>query len=253
MSKKHREHKVDKSEHIPQREKIKEELRIRELNWTEKQKKLISLILDKNTNIVFISGPAGSSKSICAIYSALKLLADKKISSIKYLRTAIESSTKSLGYLSGDKIQKMEPYLEPCLDKLEELLPQSQINNLITDKRIEGDVINYARGRQANNQIWIADETQNFVFSEIVTFITRIGKFSKLILCGDLSQSDINSKSGYKAIIDIFNDEESRANGIHVFEFTKEDIMRSGTVKFIVEKLEKRKEEKHNESMFPTS
>lgn len=251
MSKKNRPHKEDKSPHVPQREKIKESLSIRELNWTEKQKKLIDLILDKNTNIVFISGPAGSSKSICAIYCALKLLNDKKMGSIKYLRTAIESSNKSLGYLSGDKIQKMEPYLEPCLDKLEELLPQSQVNNLINEKRIEGDVINYVRGRQINNSVWIADEIQNFTFQEIVTLITRIGKFSKLILCGDLSQSDINGKSGFKPIIDIFNDEESRRNGIHTFEFTKEDIMRSGTVKFIVEKLESHKSEKSKDSMFP--
>lgn len=250
MSKKHKERREDKSIHIPQREKVKEELRIREYPWTAKQKQLIDLVLDKNTKIVFVKGPAGSSKSLTAVYCALKLLNDKKISSIQYIRTAIESSSKSLGYLGGDKLLKMEPYLQPCMDKLEELLPSSQINFLVSDGRIQGEVVNFLRGRGALNEVWVADECQNFTFSEIVTLLTRLGQHSKMLVLADCKQADIQ-KSGFSPIFDVFNDEESKAKGIHTFEFTNEDILRSPTVKFIVEKLEKHKEDKDKSSMFP--
>lgn len=251
MSKKHnRTNKEDKSIHIPQREKVKEELRIREYPWTLKQKELINLVLDKNTKIVFVKGPAGSSKSLTAVYCALKLLNEKKISSVQYVRTAIESSSKSLGYLGGDKLLKMEPYLQPCMDKLEELLPSSQINFLVSDGRIQGEVVNFLRGRGALNEVWIADECQNFTFSEIVTLLTRLGAHSKMLVLADCKQADIQ-KSGFSPIYDIFNDAESKANGIHTFEFTTDDILRSPTVKFIVEKLEKNSSEKSKDGMFP--
>lgn len=250
MSKKYKEQREDKSVHVQQRDKVKEELRIREYPWTPKQKQLIDLVLDKNTKMVFIKGPAGSSKSILAVYCALRLLNDKKISSVQYVRTAIESSSKSLGYLGGDKLLKMEPYLQPCMDKLEELLPSSQTNFLISDERIKGEVVNFLRGRGSKNELWIADESQNFTFSEMTTLITRLGEHSKMLVLADCKQSDIQ-KSGFAPIYDIFNDEESKARGIHTFEFNTCDILRSATVKYIVEKLEKYETEKNKGSMFP--
>ena len=86
----------------------------------------------------------------------------------------------------------------------------------------------------------VADEAQNFTFKELVTLITRLGKNSKLFICGDFMQTDINGRTGYKKMFDLFNDEESRRKGIHSFSFTIEDIMRSQLQKYIIEKLQKK-------------
>jgi phosphate starvation-inducible PhoH-like protein len=98
--------------------------------------------------------------------------------------------------------------------------------------------INYLRGASWNNKIVIADEAQNFTFKELTTLITRLGESSKLIVCGDFLQSDINGKTGFKTMFDLFNDEDSRRKGIHTFEFTKKDIKRNKILSFIIGKLE---------------
>jgi len=98
--------------------------------------------------------------------------------------------------------------------------------------------VNYLRGANWIDRIIIADESQNFTFKELTTLITRIGRNTKLFICGDPMQSDINGKSGFDRMSDIFNNQESADNGIHCFDFTKEDILRSEILKFIVEKIE---------------
>lgn len=250
MSKKHKEHKEDKSQFVPQRDKIKDSLQINEFPWTEKQKQLIDLILNKDTKMVFISGPAGTSKTLISAYCGLKLLNDKKVSDILYIRTIIESASKSMGALPGFADEKFQPFLMPLEDKLHELVQPAQVNKLLDDKRIQAMPINFVRGASWNARYIWAEEQQNATFGEITTLITRLGKFSKMIIVGDPNQSDLNGKSGFRTMFNIFNDEESRKNGIFTFEFTKEDIMRSGTVKFIVEKLEQHKEIKSKEPMF---
>ena len=99
--------------------------------------------------------------------------------------------------------------------------------------------INYLRGASWKNKIVLADEAQNFTKKELITLITRIGEDTKYFICGDLMQSDINGKSGLNEIAKIFDDEESKKNGIHVFTFDKKDILRSEILKFIISKLEK--------------
>ncbi len=100
--------------------------------------------------------------------------------------------------------------------------------------------VNFLRGASINAKFMIADEAQNFDVKELTTILTRLGKFSKLIVAGDPSQTDlsVNGKSGFLKMFDLFNDEESRKNGIHCFSFTKDDIVRSGILRFIVERLE---------------
>lgn len=251
MSKKHKERREDKSPHIEQRDKIKEDLSIRNFPFTEKQKKLIDLILDKNTKIVFIKGPAGCAKSLISVYCGLRMLKEKKVGELLYIRSIIESASKSLGALPGEADLKMQPFMVPLEDKLFELLPASQVKMLVSDERVKANVINYLRGASLRAAYLIGDEIQNFTFSELTTLITRVGEHSKLVICADPAQSDINGKSGFMPMFNIFNDEDSKAQGIHTFEFTREDIMRSGVVKFIVEKLEKYKEDKDKSSMFP--
>jgi phosphate starvation-inducible PhoH-like protein len=241
MAKSSKPEKVTKeSPYVFQRDKMSQELKIKELPWTDKQKEIIDLILDKKTKIVFLSGPAGTSKSILSTYCALRMLNDKKISDIVYIRSVIESASKSLGFLPGLAEEKMEPYAAPLMDKIEELTSLSVCKKLTAEKRIDAIPINFLRGASFNVKFIIADEMQNAEFSEITTIITRIGNFSKFIFCGDPMQTDLRekSKSGFKPMYDIFNNEESRENGIFCVELGKEDIVRSEILKFIVDKLE---------------
>lgn len=230
--------KQDTSKKVHQREKIKTELSIRERqDLTDKQKQCIDLILNNKTKAVLIKGPAGVSKSFLAILCGLKLMNDKKISDIIYVRSIVESAKKQMGALPGDQNLKLEPYLMPLMDKLEELLPKTQIQGLINDSRIHGIPINYLRGSNFAAKYLILDEFQNCTFGEIVTTITRVAEKSKLIMLADPRQADIRD-SGFTDIYNLFNDEESRQNGIFTFEFTKDDIVRSSFVKFIMGKLE---------------
>lgn len=230
---------VDKSPRVFQNDKIKFELSIYErTDLTQKQQELINIIEDKNTKVVFIQGPAGTSKSFTSIYAGLKLMNKKTISDIVYVRSIAESASKSLGSLPGEANDKMEPFLMPLRDKLEELLPKDQLNVLVKEGRIQGIPVNYLRGASINAKFVIADESQNFNFRELTTVITRIGKFSKFIILGDPLQSDINGHSGFMKMFDLFNSQSSRDQGIHCFSFTKEDIVRSGILKYIVEVIE---------------
>ena len=171
--------------------------------------------------------------------SALRLLQKGEELDLLYVRTAIESADKGLGALPGTLEEKFNPYMAPLEDKLEEMLPPT--NNLkrelVERGRVQAMPINFLRGASWNNKVIIADESQNFSFKELVTLITRIGENCKLIICGDTMQSDINGRSGFKPMFDLFNDEDSRGNGIHTFIFTERDILRSTILKFIVKKL----------------
>lgn len=254
MKKKHRskDSGKDKSILVPQNEKVNFELNIRERDdLTEKQKELNRLILDKETKVVFINGPAGTSKTFCAMLCGLKLLNEKKVSDIVYIRTIIESASKSLGSLPGEFSNKMEPFLMPLMDKMNEFLPAEQVKRLFTEEKVKGIPVNYLRGANLNAQYIICDESQNFSRRELITALSRLGKFSKIIVLADPAQSDLNGHSGFMPLFDLFNDEESRKQGIHCFSFTKDDIVRSGVLRYILERVEGQGHAHKNEPMFP--
>ena len=230
--------KEDKSQHIPQATKLKDAVDIKsKYKLTSNQNLVIEKILDKNTKCIFLSGVAGTAKTYSAILAGLQLLNRKQVSSIIYVRSAVESSDSKLGYLPGDIDSKIQPYLEPLMDKLSELLSKNDIDKLLKDKRIETKAISFLRGLSWNAKFIINDECQNASFKEIVTIITRLGEFSKIILCGDPTQSDINGKSGFKDMMNLFNNQESMDNGIFCFDLAEDDIVRSKFVKFVVGKL----------------
>ena len=229
----------DTSPVIPQRNKIKSPLSIHQRELNEKQKQFLELAMDKTTKIVFVSGPAGTSKTYMAVYAALTLLNQRRVSDLIYIRSAVESSEAKLGFLPGEAEDKMAPYLAPLMDKLTELLPKGDIEYLKKDERVSSIPVGFLRGLNWNTKVIITDEAQNMTFKELFTLITRPGEFSKLFICGDPDQSDINGKSGFLKMISYFDDDESRANGIQVFKFTDDDIVRSGLVQFIIKKVKK--------------
>lgn len=231
--------KQDRSKFIPQNEKLKEKLSLREFEWTEKQKEFIKIALDKETRIMFVCGPAGTSKTLMAVYSALRLLSDKKVSDIVYIRSAVESSDSKIGYLPGPHEEKMAVYNMPLEEKLVELLPKNQVQYLQKESKITAFPVNFTRGLSWNVKCLIFDEVQNSSAKEIITVLTRLGQFSRAFILADPMQTDLpKGKTGAsERIFDLFDDEESRAKGIHVFRFTEDDIKRSELVRFLVTKF----------------
>ena len=223
---------------IPQ---LKSTFKVNNLRLTETQKVFLSIALQEKTNIMFVSGPAGSTKTYMAVYSALRHLSADQDLDLLYVRTVIESGEKGLGALPGDIEDKFNPYMMPLEDKLMEMMPKTNTDrrDMLESGRIQAMPINYLRGASWKDKIIVADEAQNFTFKELTTLVTRLGVNCKLFICGDFMQSDINGKTGFRKMFKIFSDEESQRKGIHSFSFTKEDIMRSPLQKFIIGKLEK--------------
>ena len=206
---------------------------------SEKQKELVRLCIDNQNKIIFISGPAGSTKTYVAVYSALKQLKANDELDLLYVRTVIESAEKGLGALPGNIDEKLNPYMAPLDDKLRELLPSTTgvRSDLIKRQRVQAMPINFLRGASWSNKVVVADEAQNFTYKELTTLITRLGENSQLFICGDYMQSDINGKSGFKDIYNLFDDSKSKEQGIHCFAFGLADIKRSKILSDIIKKL----------------
>ena len=231
--------KEDNSPQVYQKNKISYPLSIAtRSDFTEKQMDLIDLILDKKNSVIFINGVSGTSKTFTAIYAALQLMNKKTVSDLVYVRSIAESASKGLGSLPGDFRDKMDPFLMPLEEKLDELLPKADIDRLKKEDRIQGIPVNYLRGASINAKCVVVDEAQNLTRQELTTVITRIGMYSKFIFLGDPSQSDINGKSGFLNMYNKFNQPSSRDVGIHCFTFDKSDVVRSGILKHILDRLE---------------
>ena len=227
---------IDKSQHIEQRDKIKDTFAIKEFPWTEKQQKLIDVALNKHTSIIFIKSPAGTGKTLVSLFCCLELLRDKKISDIKYIRAAIECG-KSIGYIPGDRNEKLEPYGMPAFDHFNELLHKSTIDTLVKDKRVEVETIGFLQGRTFHTTGIIADECGDLNLTQLRLLMTRLGKFSKMFIIGDIKQVNIKD-SGFDTVYNMFNNEKSKEQGIHTFEFTREDCKRNKITQFILEQFE---------------
>lgn len=213
------------------------EFKPRKFKFSEKQKQLLDVCLNPDTKAIFITGPAGSAKTYMAVYAALNLLVIHKEWDMTYIRSLAESGDRGIGSLPGTVDEKFMPFLIPLEDKMEEIITAPTMVNLRKEQVINVLPVNFVRGSSWTNKVVICDEAQNFSKKELTTLVTRIGEQSKIFICGDLMQSDIRS-SGFKSFVDLFDGEDCREKGIHVFKFEKEDIFRSEILKFIVEKLE---------------
>lgn len=225
---------VDQSPYVAQRNKIDYELKIRELPWTEKQKAIIELFNHKKTKLLILKGPAGTSKTILSMYLGLQLLNSKKVSDLVLVRSAVESADSKLGYLPGDMMEKFGVYLAPFNEKFNELLEEQQIRRLEKDNRIAMCPINFARGLHFSVKFVCCDESQNLTLRELQTLFTRIGEFSKIIICGDPDQSDLpTGKSGFNTVYKAFNTAEAQEHGIFCVELGEEDIVRSELCRYV--------------------
>jgi phosphate starvation-inducible protein PhoH len=221
----------------------REELIIKErFKYNEKQQEILERGLHKDTRCLILNGCAGTSKTYLSLLIALKLLNQKKIKNINYIRSLIQSQDGETGFLSGNLQEKTLYFNIPLYDKLEELLTTPDINHLIKQEIIRTYPTSMLRGIQLGG-VTIIDESQNMLFSSIETILTRMQEHSLLIILGDASgsQNDLGSKTGFKKTCDIFNDKESQDNGIHYFQLDSSHIVRSKLVKFVIEKIEKLK------------
>jgi phosphate starvation-inducible protein PhoH len=219
---------------------IKRIIKIKQLPWTDKQKEFFKIALNHDTKIMFVNGPAGTSKSLLSVYCGLQLLNMKAISDIMYLRSAVESSDSKLGYLPGTAEDKLRFYNLPFLDKLDELLPTVRAEKLEQEGRISMFPVNFARGMNWASKCIILDEAQNSSLKEITTVLTRLGKNSRCFVLADPMQTDLKSKDqlgGFEKLYRTFADQGSQAMGIHTFAFNEDDIMRSELCKYIVKKV----------------
>lgn len=206
-----------------------------DLKLTARQKDLVAQIFDNKITVV--TGPAGTAKTFCAAYAALKLYS-KDIGYDKIIITKPTEiiSDAALGFTPGTLEEKLAIYMENFNDVFEDIAEGESIRQMVTAKEIQYKGAQYVRGRTLKNSIVIIDEFQSFDIKTLLALVTRLGKTSKMVFCGDIKQNDINKKyvavNQFKEILD-------GLPGVAQFEFTKEDNMRDPLVQMIVEKFER--------------
>ena len=201
---------------------------------TNGQTKLIKEILNKK--ILFVIGPAGTGKTFIAVSHAVSMLTSGLVDKIVISRPAVEAGEK-LGFLPGDLKEKIDPYLRPIYDSLDENLPKDKVMTLIENQKIEIAPIAYLRGRTLNNSYIILDEAQNTSPIQMIMFLTRLGENSKMVITGDITQIDLPSKNK-SGLIDAI-DNLKKIKDISFVYLTEKDVVRHPLVQKIVKAYDK--------------
>lgn len=207
---------------------------------TINQQKIVTGIRDND--LMFVLGPAGTGKTYISVALAVRALKNKEIKKIIITRPAVEAG-ESLGFLPGDLKEKIDPYLRPIYDALEDMIPAEKLKYYYENNVIEIAPLAYMRGRTLHGAFILLDEAQNTTAMQIKMFLTRMGNNCKMVVTGDGSQIDLprNQKSGLVEATKILKG----IKGIAMIELDKKDVMRHKLVESILEAYEK--EEKKNE------
>ena len=213
-------------------------IRVKTLN----QRKLV--VASENNDVVFAVGPAGTGKTYTAVALAVRALKNRLVKKIILTRPAVEAG-ESLGYLPGDLKEKIDPYLRPLYDALDDMIPAEKLKYFMETRVIEIAPLAYMRGRTLDNAFIILDEAQNTSSLQIKMFLTRLGPSAKAILTGDLSQVDLpmNTRSGLRKAIDILGNIE----GIATVRLTADDVVRHRLVKEVIRAYERDGEQQRRE------
>lgn len=196
---------------------------------TRNQKKLVDAI--ESNDIVFAIGPAGTGKTYVAVAMAVRALKNRTVKKIILTRPAVEAG-ENLGFLPGDLKEKVDPYLRPLYDALDDMFPADKLTQFMTNRVIEIAPLAFMRGRTLHDAFIILDEAQNTTPPQMKMFLTRLGPNSKCVVTGDLSQIDLpwNVKSGLRQSLEILKD----IDGIGQIWLTAEDVVRHRLVKEII-------------------
>ena len=191
-------------------------------------------------DLTFALGPAGTGKTYVAIALAVRALKNKEVRKIILSRPAVEAGEK-LGFLPGDMKDKIDPYLQPLYDALEDMIPAAKLKEYMEGNVIQIAPLAFMRGRTLNDAVIILDEAQNTTTHQIKMFLTRLGMGAKMIITGDITQIDLprTTVSGLVQALHVLRD----VPGIGHVEFGKKDIVRHHLVQRIVEAYEKHDEE----------
>ena len=202
---------------------------------TVNQRRLVELY--EHNHLLFAVGPAGSGKTYTAIALAVRALKDRTVRRVILTRPAVEAGEK-LGFLPGDMKDKLDPYLQPLYDALNDMIPAAKLQRFLEDGTVQIAPLAYMRGRTLDNAFVILDEAQNTTSSQIKMFLTRMGRNAKFIVTGDVTQIDLprKSDSGLMRAMDTLRG----IDGIGMVEFDKRDIVRHHLVKYIVDAFDKR-------------
>ena len=200
---------------------------------SENQQRLVEAYEQKD--MVFAIGPAGTGKTYTAIALAVKALKEKTARKIILCRPAVEAGEK-LGFLPGDMKDKIDPYLQPLYDALEDMIPQVKLQDMMEKKVIQIAPLAFMRGRTLSDAVVILDEAQNTTPAQIRMFLTRMGWNTKMMITGDLTQVDLpkGQRSGLREAYDLLRDIE----GISFIEMNQKDIVRHKLVTRIVNAYE---------------
>jgi phosphate starvation-inducible protein PhoH and related proteins len=198
---------------------------------TINQKKLVDA--SRENDIVFAIGPAGTGKTYTAVALAVAALKNKTVKKIILTRPAVEAG-ENLGFLPGDLKEKVDPYLRPLYDALEDLFPMDKLKFFMENNTIEVAPLAFMRGRTLDNAFIILDEAQNCTSPQLKMFLTRIGPSAKCIITGDLTQIDLphSQTSGLIRGLNILQN----IDGISIIELTEEDVVRHRLVKEIIKR-----------------
>jgi len=197
---------------------------------TVNQQKLVQSV--RENDLVFALGPAGTGKTFVSVAIAVKALKNKVVKKIIITRPAVEAG-ENLGFLPGDLKEKIDPYLRPIYDALNDMLASEKLKFYMEREVIEIAPLAYMRGRTLNNAFILLDEAQNTTPMQMKMFLTRMGPDSKMIVTGDTSQIDlpVNQKSGLKEAVRILN----QTKGIGFVELNERDVVRHKLVRDIIE------------------
>lgn len=203
---------------------------------SKSQQEYVKAIMDND--LTFGIGSAGTGKTYLAVACAIYCLEKDLVKKIFLVRPAIEAGEK-LGFLPGDLSEKVNPYLQPIYDALDDVIGMERVNKLIEKKVIEIAPLAYMRGRTLNDAFIILDEGQNTTIAQMKMFLTRIGFGSKAVVTGDTSQIDLprDSKSGLKDCLEFM----SKITSTHITKFKPNDVMRHRIVKDIIKEYDRRK------------
>ena len=209
---------------------------------TVNQQRLVQMYAEDD--LLFAVGPAGSGKTYTAIALAVRALREKEVRRVILTRPAVEAGEK-LGFLPGDMKEKLDPYLQPLYDALNDMIPAARLQKYIEEGTVQIAPLAYMRGRTLDNACVILDEAQNTTLSQIKMFLTRMGRNAKFIVTGDVTQIDLPHRgdSGLTRAMDVLR----RVKGIGIVEFDKRDIVRHPLVKHIVEAFEQAQDKSGNE------
>jgi phosphate starvation-inducible PhoH-like protein len=201
---------------------------------TPNQKKMVKT--SEQNDVMFAIGPAGTGKTYTAVALAVRALKNKWVKKIILTRPAVEAG-ENLGFLPGDLKEKIDPYLRPLYDALDDMIPHDKLSYYMTTRVIEVAPLAFMRGRTLDNAFMILDEAQNATESQLKMFLTRIGPSAKCIITGDITQIDLpkNQESGLGKTIERLKD----IKGIGVMKLDNRDVVRHKLVKEIIKAFEK--------------